>query len=77
MEIDEFGQRSKADLWRLTFSSINLMETLLHDINHGFLYTHRGQIEPKICHAGANDETMTGTIKLDKQLKTMEFCYNT
>ena len=49
METDEFGQRSKADLWRLTFSSINLMETLLHDINHGFLYTHRGQIEPKIC----------------------------
>ena len=26
----------------LTFSSINLMETLLHGINHG-LYTHRGE----------------------------------
>ena len=34
---------------RYSITSINLMETLIQDINHGFLYTHKGQLETEIC----------------------------
>ena len=53
------------------------METLLQDINHGFLYTHRGQLQTEICQV--HDETdndlrhkMRQTINKDNR---MEFCY--
>ena len=54
------------------------METLIQDINHGFLYTHTGQLQTEICQV--RDETdndwhhkMRQTIKDNR----MEFCYNT
>ena len=34
------------------------MEALIQDINHGFLYTHRGQLQTEICQVhNYNDET--------------------
>ena len=56
--------------------SINLMETLIQDINHGFIHTHSGQLQTEICQV--HDETdndwhhkMRQTIKDNR----MEFCY--